>query len=268
MTMSSRSVSIFFRYWDDWKTKLDPLINRRNGKLFFPKLKKVPSDQDCYKAQPVDPIFIYSAPSKSSSHRGSDSSSRLIIFIDGSFEIQNNHEHPCLRSAECNLVFYNFKEEETALNLTLFEAIHFDFEAPDQQTPFHPLFHAQRGKSRLITDDRVKEIIAKARHISKENINLDGNGMTELGSPYFRLPTPQLDIFSVITLVMADYFCNEGIQSHNSFYSILEYLLSPRNIVSEGIASKALMRRIQTQTENQRISAAHWYKEYLDLPKP
>jgi hypothetical protein len=106
-----------------------------------------------------------------------------------------------------------------------------------------------------------------------------------LGTPYLRLPTPQLDLFSVMTIVAADFFCNAGDANRDRdidrnarhrrgrngaarhdrtnvverFASLLDLLRKPENIARAGTASVALFARMKT---DDYISTGHWYPEW------
>jgi hypothetical protein len=258
------------RYWQGWETKLRTLVTDRSGaKLFFPaQLQQIAPahDKQFFSLSPIEPICIYNAPMKASSTR-SHSSRRLAIFIDGSFEVFPGDERPCMHKAECNVTFYTCIEEEDGVKLVFFDAIHFDFEVAESQTSFHPLFHAQRGKSRTVSDVRVKKLLANKLRLKPEEIHIGEEQQRTFGTPYLRLPTPQLDMFSVMTLIMADFFCNggevgkPGSTVEANFKSILKHLRDPSNIVREGFASKALKERFFSEKE-QHISTAHWYAEH------
>jgi hypothetical protein len=258
------------RYWQGWETKLRTLITDRSGaQLFFPaKLKQTDPayGTEFFSLRPIEAICIYNAPTKASSTR-SRNSKRLAIFIDGSFEVFPGDERPCMHKAECNVTFYTCLEDSDGVKLTFFDAIHFDFEVAESQKSFHPLFHAQRGKSRTVDDVKVKELLANKLRRKTSEIHIKEEEHQTLGTPYLRLPTPQLDMFSVMTLIMADFFCNGGEVSRpgstveDSFKAILRHLRDPSNIVREGFASKALKERFYAEKE-QHISTAHWYAEH------
>lgn len=258
------------RYWQGWETKLRTLVTDRSGaQLFFPpRLKQIAPEhgKEYFSLSPVEPICIYNAPTKASSTR-SRSSRRLAIFIDGSFEVFPGDTRPCMHKAECNATFYTCLEEEDGVKLVFFDAIHFDFEVAESQTSFHPLFHAQRGKSRTVSDARVIELLARKLRRKPEEIHIQEEQAQTLGTPYLRLPTPQLDMFSVMTLIMADFFCNggevgkPGSTVEDNFKAILKHLRDPSNIVREGFASRALRERFDAEQER-HISTAHWYAEH------
>jgi hypothetical protein len=258
----STSINLFQRYWAGWEGKLSPLIRDRNGaRLYFPPaLKPESADGVKYSLRPLDPIFIYNAPTKSSSTR--EKATKLCIFIDGTFEVEKVDEQPCMHKADCNVTFYKCEEDDQGTHLEFFDAMHFDFELADQQTPFHPIFHVQRGVSRTVNSKKVRELFKKHCHIEGEQLSIVED-THNLGTPYLRLPTPQLDLFSLMTLVIADFFCRHGQdkkqneQVRTSFKAILDYLRDEENIIREGHGS----RRLKTRMEGTHMSTAHWYGE-------
>ncbi|WP_420473702.1 hypothetical protein [Noviherbaspirillum sp. ST9] len=253
------------RYWDGWDSRLKQLISGRNGaRLFFPTALQHGEIVDGkITIRPVAPIFIHNAPPKASSSRGK--STRLAIFIAGSFEVSAADEQPCMHKADCNVTFYTCKPEPEGFSLKFFDAMHFDFEAAQSQTAFHPIFHVQRGVSREVSDDTVRDLFQEHLHTSRDKVVINNEQVQDLGTPYLRLPTPQLDMFSVMTLIMADFFCNGGDISQDKqlvprFRAILDYLRHEANIIREGHGSRTLKGRIEAERA-QHMSAAHWYAE-------
>lgn len=263
--MASTPIANLKRYWLDWETKLNALVKDRVGaRLFFPSLMEVGPDREFgyFTISPVDPICLYNAPPKASSGKTSASSTKLAIFIDGDFQIypKTADRELGLRATSCCLTFYKCTETKEGVNLTLFDAVHFDHEIHDSETAFHPVFHAQRGISKTVNDAVVRRVLSENLHIQSEKIVIDSTAEKIIGMPYLRLPTPQLDLFSALTLVMADFFCNGGDKNpeiKTCFQSILTHLTNHRNIVRHGSTLHALKNRISSD----HISTAHWYTE-------
>lgn len=267
--MTIASYSRLQRYWSGWDARLKPLIKERNGaRLFFPSALRHGGVVDGkITIRPAEPIFIHNAPSKASS-RGK--AARLAIFIAGSFEMGATDEQPCMHKAECNVTFYTCKPEGNGWNLKFFDAMHFDFEQADSQKPFHPIFHVQRGVSRDVNDETVRTLFHDHLHTDPADVTITSDPHV-LGTPYLRLPTPQLDIFSVITLIMADFFCNGGEIEQNKnlmphFQGILDYLRHESNVIREGQGSKMLKERIDAE-QSKHVSTAHWYAECVMTPQ-
>jgi hypothetical protein len=162
------------------------------------------------------------------------------------------------------------------------DAMHFDVDAIDKdtglRTPFHPIFHVQRGTSH--EDNVFKTILSEILHIEPGAIEVQTNKNT-LGSPYLRVPTPQLDMFSVFTLIAADYFCNPGDAEKDvkhdraakdgkkvnpadrtnvteQFVGLLELLKSSANVAREGKSSIELRDRLN---KGKMFNTGYWYPE-------
>jgi hypothetical protein len=265
--MTIASYSKLQRYWSGWDAKLKPLINGKNGaRLFFPEVLEHGDVKDGrVVVRPTSPIFIHNAPSKASSKRAKET--RLAIFIAGSFEVSTADELPCMHKADCNVTFYSCRPEGEGWALAFFDAMHFDFEVHDAQTAFHPIFHVQRGVSRDVNDEVVRTLFHEHLHVDRNKVHIAEVESKGLGSPYLRLPTPQLDMFSVMTLLMADFFCNGGEIADNAklvphFRAILDYLRHETNVIKEGAGSQVLRERMEAET-SRHMSAAHWYAESI-----
>lgn len=271
------------RYWQEWQPKLEPLVKAKGARLHFPTiLRQVSGSETTVIIKPEQPVCIYNAPEKASSRRAG----KQILFIDGSFEVQIEDKAPHLVKPTCNITI--FKSTEVAmqsLDLEIVEAIHFDMEMPfgDKNCKqFHPIFHAQRGES--LTPERCREVLSNLFHLNPQQIHIEMQKAV-LGTPYLRLPTPQLDLFSVMTMVAEDYFCNAGDAQRDRmqdermttrgggggqarhdrsnvverFVALLELLCKPDNIAREGISSRALLQRIAVADH---LSTGHWYPEW------
>ncbi|HEX7643032.1 MAG TPA: hypothetical protein VF472_12570, partial [Burkholderiaceae bacterium] len=210
---------------------------------------------------------VHYTPTKASSTR--DKLTKLAIFISGSFEVSTAEDQPCMDRANCNVTFYTCRPDgEEGFVLAFFDAMHFDFEFANKQTAFHPIFHVQRGVSNNVGDETVRGLFNEHLHVDRDKVRFEDVQGAGLGTPYLRLPTPQLDMFSVMTLIMADFFCNGGKVDEDAklvpqFRAILDYLRHEHNIIREGHGSKTLKARIDAES-TKHVSAAHWYLECMD----
>jgi hypothetical protein len=96
-------------------------------------------------------------------------------------------------------------------------------------------------------------------HVDRANISFDRPPLA--GTPYLRLPTPQMDLFSVMTMVIADFFCNGGDRNpkvRDQFQAILGWLVHENNAAREGVAAGVIRERSQS---GGFTSSAHWYPE-------
>lgn len=271
------------RYWQQWGDKLEPLVKGKGARLDFPaKLRRLGGTEKSDVFAPTRPICITNAPNKASTKFRN--SHRLAIFINGDLEISKDPDDPCINH-RCNITIFKYTEMPgVSVHLEMLDAMHFDVDATDKKTGkrthFHPIFHVQRGLS--LDDETCRDTLADILHMSPDAITVDQSNKAALGTPYLRIPTPQLDMFSVLTLVAADYFCNPGDAirdekhdeaaangdhkakyAHRSnakalFVELLNLLRNSSNIAREGVSSVELRDRL---TSAGLLSTACWYPE-------
>lgn len=272
------------RYWQQWGAKLEPLVRAKGAKLSFPvKLRHVGGSATSETFAPERPVCITNAPMKASSRFRT--SHRLVIFVNGDLEISKDEANPCVNH-RCNITIFKPTEVPgVSLHLEMVDALHFDVDSPDRQTGkrthFHPIFHVQRGPS--LDDETCRAVLSEITHLAPDRITVDQTNKAALGTPYLRVPTPQLDLFSVLTLVAADYFCNPGDAKRDEnndaaaakgdakaarayrsnakalFVELLDLLRNPANLVREGNSSLELRQRVD---QAGLICAASWYPEW------
>jgi hypothetical protein len=257
------------RYWQSWQPKLEDIVRQQgNGARvhFGEHLKSTKTSDDLVKIEPVDPVCFYDAPQKASS-RKLGPSHKYVIFVNGHFEIENSPSGPLLVRSTCSVTFFNKHEDGNTLKLSLVDAVHFDVETVEAPTPFHPTFHVQRGVG--ITQELCQRMLAKITGRKHDTISVDLHANKHvLANPAFRIPTPQLDIFSVLTMLAADYFCNPGLAGSGHgvtarFTALLALLAGEKNFVKQGKSAQQLNARFDAA---KNISAAHWYPECTQLP--
>jgi len=249
----------FHRYWSEWEGKLDLPITKCGAKLCFPKaLSQVAVGNGLIKFTPVTPICIYKAPQKSAS-RKRNGSHMQTIFITGDFTLRDVEEPPYLVSANCSISFFDTKIEQDGCHvLQERDAMHFDIESCDQPRAFHPVFHVQHDRSNALIDDDIKTLIAQVSRSEKNMIQVVRDGV--IGVQHLRVPTPQMDIFSVLTMVVADFFCKDGEKDERvkqSFISVLEQLGHQNNFARHGVVAEELRER----AEATYFSPQFWYPE-------
>lgn len=269
-----------YQYWYKWEPKLRTLLEARRARLVFPAIreKQGTRDQnhpDILTFELESPICILDAPQKGSITR---STKRMHILIDGTFKFAETAGHPCMLHASCNVTLFDRTENDGdgTLELVLTDALHFDVESPDahgNRKGFHPFFHVQRGISH--DDQRVREVIAAATKRDEAEVSVDQSAKDKIGHPYLRIPTPQLDLFSVMTMIAADCFCTtsdtegatkakapqagEATRAEVLFADLLKLLTEGSNIVREGDTARALIQRVMGAN---LMSAGHWYPEW------
>lgn len=250
------TVNLFRRFWRDVGSDIR-LVVRRHATLLFPDqlgLRDLDGgDQEIYLHQPV---MFYGAPLRGGSHKPGG---RRALFVDGTFRVRANAGGFDLVQASCNLVVYDTVEVASeSYTLTLVDSMHFDIEHADAQNEFHPMFHAQRGYSTLITRDKVVGQAMTASRLPEDKIHVKGG---EMNLEFVRLPCPQMDMLSVLATVVADFFCHKDRTTRpekDAFRALLKRLLGVKNPFRESLSSKALSRRWQDRPP---FAASHWYKE-------
>lgn len=249
----------FHRYWQEWEAKLKLPIERNAAKLLFTALGERRRDDGDYELFLQHPICIANAPQKAASHRGGPSH-RNTLLIHGGFIVRVGTEAPYLVQGRCSLSLFSVTNGEGgALTLHEIDAMHFDMERTDSPTPFHPTFHVQRDTDNGLGDGAVRQAVAAITHADPARISLERSG--GLGTQHLRLPTPQMDVFAVLTAVIADFFCNGGDKDPKikaQFRAILEWLRHPSNVAYEGFAARALAVR----TAGSVGCPAPWYPEF------
>lgn len=265
----AKTVARLSQYWSQWSAGLTAIADKRGCRIAMPQLTSHNDnsiEQGAIRIGLAHPICLLNAPPKGSSHVSSSSSKRLTIFIDGQLFISAGEPARLLHSA-CSISFFQHEPtgDTSEFKARLVDTAHFDMEKLDNVSAFHPVLHAQRG-FRTDNLERCKQAIAAAgRDIDVQKIVLDYEDVPDLvRNPYLRLPTPQLDVFSVSTIIAADYFCSEG---HNRqdpgvktrFQHLLTLLAGDRNFTRAGGMSQRLFGRFQ---QSGYACVAHWYEEY------
>lgn len=247
---------LLHQYWQTWKSKLETIVDKHGARLLFPNLKG-PSTKDGEFHYQIDrPVLIYNAPQKGSSQR----TRKNAIFVDGGFAFVEDAGKQMMIDARCSVSIFEIRfEQQNVMNAHLFDALHFDIERVGKQKSYHPIFHVQRGKSTNLTDALVSEMLIQASRARTMTVNV--NQSQGLGSPYLRLPSPQLDLFSVMVMLVADFFCNPEDKNVNMevlFADLLSHLCDDKNAARSGLSSQSLYQRSEQKGWN---SSAHWYKE-------
>ncbi|MDB5815308.1 MAG: hypothetical protein JWN23_2425 [Rhodocyclales bacterium] len=254
--------ALLLREWDAWKGALKKIVESRNARLHFPNLN-IRQEDGLTCAMLSHPICIFDAPPKASTTRLS-SDKLIVIFVSGELKFADTETGSVLVESSCSAAFFKKTKNVPAnsLGLQMTDSLHFDAEVSNKLTPFHPIFHVQRGTSR-ISSDACKDVLASLIHIDRDKIDVpfdDTVGI--LKSPCFRIPTPQLDILSVLTLIIADYFCNTNAVTNiaERFQEVLRLLASDGKPAREGASARLLRSRVETHGH---LSAGIWYAEFV-----
>lgn len=255
--------ALFQRFWREVGNKIEQIVKERGGRLLFSDDLQIEhllsGDRKIFIREP---IMFYSAPYKGASTKPS---ARRAIFIDGMFKLRANGGTHDLVQAACNLVIYDTEElANQSYKLTLVDSMHFDMEDAQSQSEFHPMFHAQRGYSTMITHAKVVARSMAATHLTEDKIEVIDRDQS-LDS--MRLPTPQMDMLSVLATVVADFFCHKDSNRRvkDAFHELLKKLLVHHNVARDCLSSRVLAQRWNSRPP---FAAAHWYKEVSGLGMP
>jgi len=256
-------------YWREWCLGLETIADKRGCRVALPSLTTHASDAfgpGTMRVALAHPICLLNAPPKGSSHVAASSEKCLTIFIDGELFVPSELPSRLLHSS-CSVSFYRHEttDDTTAFRARLVDTSHFDMEKADSPSPFHPVLHAQRG----FRDDNLglcrQAVVVADRGIDVEKVVLDcGDAGHIARNPYLRLPTPQLDIFSVSAIIAADYFCSGGHSSSDPgvktrFQDLLGLLAGEKNLAREGGMAKRLFEKFNAAGH---ACVAHWYEEH------
>ena len=250
--MSAKS---FNNFYQQWHSKIDVIVRARGARLRWPSLTSAVNNGITTFATD-GPLLIWNAPTKSSSGLGRQT--RQAIFVGASFDFSNVDGVDVLIKGASHLAIYRVSPLDDGYEAELFDQIHFDMEKGISQTKFHPIFHVQRGSENTLDSPKYHRLLAEEARLDLEKIVI--RNATPVASPYLRLPSPQMDFFAVMTMIMADFFCNPKLyaSSEASFKALLRLLKGNANIAREGQSAGILRLRQQVATFD---SLAHWYAE-------
>lgn len=221
----------FQAVWTAWKKYLSAMVEAKGGKLLCPVAEDISFIElpTGYSAQPKWPICFKSLPQKGNS---GSSSHKLVVFINGSFTFENDEENPAesyLISADSNVAFFKPNTGTQTITLSLLDAYHFDHFAEDPKTSMpHPVFHAQRNIrgddlfpkffQSLVSDHQNNMVIGELDQAVKNKL---------FGHKTFKVPTPQMDLFSLSAIIAADHLvenCSPESIAYKNFRAFLKYI--------------------------------------------
>lgn len=240
-----REFDTFHRYWMDWEAKLKPLISRHQAQLLFPaRLSETLKDGGGIDLSPPHPICIANAPQKAATDKRGPSHRNTLV-IDGGFHLKLGAAAPYLVQGRCSLsVFSTTIRGDGGRDLVEIDAMHFDMEKADKPTAYHPIFHVQRDVDSRLDQAKLKWAVAELARTTTDKIFVERS--PGLGTQHLRLPTPQMDLFAVLTAVVADFFCNSADKDtkvKTQFGAVLKLLKHPSNAARNGFAARQLMER-------------------------
>lgn len=226
-----REKRIFENFWTNWRKSLEAMVDAKGAKLLCPTSQNLQFEETLngFVAKPKWPVCFQALPQKGNSTTGNH---RLVVFIDGSFTFEANTANPAethLVSVNSNVAFFRPKSEGPSISLDLIDAYHFDHfaEDPKQSIP-HPIFHAQRN----IRGDDLFPQFKNSLESDLNNSMVIGNVAQEqknalFGLKTFRLPTPQIDLFSLSAIIAADHLvdkCSHDSRPYKYFKDFLKYI--------------------------------------------
>lgn len=230
------------------------VIEKKASKAHWPSLKPEKLNDNEVLISFSEPALVWNAPIRGSS--GNTRTKRAIV-LDGRFSFKGD----VLDQGGANLEIYEtMPNPDGSWAMNLLDAMHFDIEAHDTQTPFHPIFHVQFGKSKRIDEAEIRRIVSGLSRIDVDKINIDRSLRTS--SRDIRIPTPQMDYMSVLTMVVADYFCDNlsGREIRTGFRNLLKKVMHASNPARSSRQSRNLEKRWNPETIGPFCSS-HWYHE-------
>ena len=220
----------FQNFWTIWRKHLTLLVGGANGKLLCPVKDEISfhAIENGYVASPQWPICFRAIP-----HKGNSSGAhKLAVFINGSFRFERVGDEPEARLIEIhsNVAFFKIRPKpQGGFVLTLADAYHFDHFVEDPVTSApHPVFHAQRN---IRPDEVLAQFRSTLNSDPLNNMEVEDIQQAQkdalFGLKSFRLPTPQLDLFSLSAIIAADHLvekCSHDSSTYKSFKDFLKLL--------------------------------------------
>lgn len=218
----------FRAFWKTWRDHLNKLATARGAKLLCPTSDELEFNETAigYIAKPGRPVGLIALPQKGAS--GSEGH-KLVAFIDGTFSFSNQHQASTLVSADSHVAFFKSTAGAQRSTLNLIEAYHFDhFNVNPKESSPHPVFHAQRN---IRSDDCFPSFSSCLNSDPQNNLDIGHLEQQEKNDLFrlktFRLPTPQIDLFSLSVIIAADHLvdkCSHDSSAYQSFKSFLKHV--------------------------------------------
>lgn len=221
----------FQSFWTTWRKYLNAMVEAKGAKLLCPVSDQLQftESENGYVATPEWPICFQALPQKGNSVSGNH---KLVVFINGSFTFSMNAAEPTetqLVSVDSNVAFFRPQPGGQNITLDLIDAYHFDhFVADPKLSAPHPVFHAQRN---IRGDDLFPKFGRSLESDPRNNMvigQIDQNKKNGLfGLKTFRLPTPQVDLFSLSAIIAADHLvdkCSHDSNPYKNFKAFLKHI--------------------------------------------
>lgn len=181
------------------------------------------------------PILLRNWPYRSCSNK-----KKFHIAIDGTFTCQRHQQHKIeLLSYYTWIAYFQPRSMTNNKNVIPIDGYHFDMAASIQRT--HPVFHVQRNEKVLI--DKLDSL----------DLNLEEQPPNST-LHHVHLPTPQVDIYSALIMIIADHIvCDQ--QSEKEFFILTEkarkHIPLKANLDSQAHLNQCI--------ENEDLLLHHWY---------
>lgn len=149
------------------------------------------------------------------------------------------------------------KKTSPPFDLEYILGLHYDFDsshyAERQDSSYqinHPVFHVQQGNKcgwRLFEKDKYKSVIESKYRCNRTEQNSE--------MEHLRIPTPQMDIFSVIVSIIADYLIHPTDPEHRKHFSkFLDDI--QKHIIPFDFSSLSNARK---EFKDNKLNIGHWY---------
>jgi hypothetical protein len=198
--LKKKYIANFMSKWDNWRALLQTLVEEPAGQLICPTSRELTFEETpCNSIQVKLPysICMYGIPQKLNRR----CTNKIVVFIDGNYELEQKEEN--LRRIKSSIAFYKVDGKK----LNLMDAYHFDFfdSLVEGHAP-HPIFHAQRDIRCNEVEPRFNLALQNIPSLGHVTLTLtDASKKSKLFQfGAFRIPTPQMDIFNLGAVVVAD----------------------------------------------------------------
>lgn len=142
------------------------------------------------------------------------------VYITAILSLDTSAEALSIVKYNTEIKYCEFIQPSTPTQLRGIVGFHYDFDEKEQSN--HPIFHAQQNNkcgNRIFTEENYKSLLSG---YACEPID-DGPAQLK----YIRIPTPQMDIFSAVICVLADYVVHPTAEQHKDLFRNLLKDLHP-----------------------------------------
>lgn len=173
------------------------------------------------------------------------------VFITAILSLDTSSENLSIVKYNTEIKYCEFIKPAAPTNLRGIVGFHYDFD--DKEQPNHPIFHVQQNNkcgNRIFTEEKYK--------LYRANYTCEPVEESPSQLKYIRIPTPQMDIFSAIISVLADYIVHPTAEQHKDLFRNLlrdiHPLIIPFNFNS--------FERINTDFKESKNTLSYWYPNF------